>query len=92
MGTEIRTYAELQKQMHDALRIQHPEWVGPNGESPICDAYEARLAELLGLRATRQDRGVAPSPATGPRSGPDAGITSERAGFAGKAKRVRSSN
>ena len=41
------TYTELRQQIHDDLRIQHPEWVGPNGESPMCDFYEARLMELL---------------------------------------------
>ena len=29
------------------LRMQHPEWIQPNGESPMCDSYEARLMELL---------------------------------------------
>jgi hypothetical protein len=37
----------LLQQIHDDLRIQHPEWVQPNGESPTCDSYEARLMELL---------------------------------------------
>ena len=41
------TYADLRKQIHDDLRIQHPEWVQPNGESPMCDSYEARLRETL---------------------------------------------
>jgi len=45
--SKIHTYAELQQQIHDDLRIQHPEWILPNGESPICDSYEARLMELL---------------------------------------------
>jgi len=36
---------------HDDLRIQHPEWVQPNGESPTCDSYEARLMELLAPNA-----------------------------------------
>ena len=45
---EIHTYTELLKQIHDDLRIQHPEWVQSNGESPVCDFYEARLMELLG--------------------------------------------
>jgi hypothetical protein len=40
---------QLQREMHDALRAQHPEWVQPNGDSPICDAYESRFAELLSL-------------------------------------------
>ena len=44
---EDPVYAELQRQMHDALRAQHPEWVRPTGESPICDSYDSRLAELL---------------------------------------------
>jgi len=44
---EIHTYIELRQQIHDDLRIQHPEWVTPNGECPMCDSYEARLMELL---------------------------------------------
>jgi hypothetical protein len=44
---QIHTYAELRQQIHHDLRIQHPEWVQPNGESPICDSYEVRLTELL---------------------------------------------
>jgi hypothetical protein len=47
MSHQIHTYAELRQQIHDDLRIQHPEWVQPNGESPICDSYEERLMELL---------------------------------------------
>src|SRR6266536_5023929 len=44
---QIHTYTELRQQIHDDLRIQHPEWVQPNGESPMCDSYDARLIELL---------------------------------------------
>ena len=44
---QIHTYAELRQQIHNDLRLQHPEWIQPNGESPICDSYEARLIELL---------------------------------------------
>jgi hypothetical protein len=44
---QIHTYAELRQQIHDDLRIQHPEWVQPDGKSPVCDSYEARLMELL---------------------------------------------
>ena len=44
---QIHTYSELRHQIHHDLRIQHPEWVEPNGESPMCDSYEARLMELL---------------------------------------------
>lgn len=45
--TEASIYAELQRQLHDALRAQHPEWIQPNGESPICDSYDARFAQVL---------------------------------------------
>jgi len=38
---QIHTYAELRKQIHDDLRIQHPEWVESNGESSM------RLLEML---------------------------------------------
>jgi hypothetical protein len=51
MHDEIQTYAELQEQMRNALREQHPEWLEPNGDSAICDAYERRFAELLALFA-----------------------------------------
>ena len=47
MSHQIHTYTELRHQIHDDLRIQHPEWVEPNGECPKCDSYESRLAELL---------------------------------------------
>ena len=39
--------AELRQQIHDDLRIQHPEWIEPNGECPECDFYETRLMEEL---------------------------------------------
>jgi len=44
---EIHTYVELRQQIHDDLRVQHPEWVAPDGKSPMCDSYETRLMELL---------------------------------------------
>jgi len=44
---QLHTYADLRKQIHNDLRIQHPEWIQPNGESPMCDSYEARLMETL---------------------------------------------
>ena len=46
---EIHSYAELQQQIHDDLRVQHPEWVKSNGDCPTCETYERRLAELIGL-------------------------------------------
>jgi len=45
---DIQTYTELRQQIHNDLRVQHPEWVQSNGESPICDSYELRLMKLLG--------------------------------------------
>jgi hypothetical protein len=57
MTQHVHTYTQLRRQIHDDLRIQHPEWVQPNGESPICDSYEVRLMKLLGgfeeIRAER---------------------------------------
>ena len=47
-GGEIRSYVELQREIHDALRVKHPEWVKPGGDCPTCESYESRLAELLG--------------------------------------------
>ena len=44
---EVQEYVHLQRQIHDALRKEHPEWVEPDGESPMCDFYEARLTEQL---------------------------------------------
>ena len=45
MSHQIHSYSELQQPIHEDLRIQHPEWVGPNGDCPRCDSYERRLAE-----------------------------------------------
>ena len=41
MSHQIHTNTELRKQIHNDLRIQHPEWVEPNGESSM------RIMELL---------------------------------------------
>jgi hypothetical protein len=60
MSHPTNSYRELQQQIHQDLRIQHPDWVKPNGDCPTCDSYELRLAELLGLtqrsNAARIDR------------------------------------
>jgi hypothetical protein len=59
---QIHTYTELQQQIHDDLRIQHPEWVKPNGESPACDSYEARLTKMLDTLARRgSNESIVPS-------------------------------
>jgi haloacid dehalogenase-like hydrolase len=36
---QIRSYAELQEQLHHDLRAQHPEWVDSDGNSPVLDWY-----------------------------------------------------
>jgi hypothetical protein len=51
---KVPAYVQLQQQMHEALRKEHPEWVEPNGECPMCEAYESRLAELLGLSSASE--------------------------------------
>ncbi len=48
-SNETRSYIELLQHIHDDLRVQHPEWIKPNGDCPTCESYESRLAELLGL-------------------------------------------
>ncbi len=46
---EVRSYVQLQHQIHDALREQHPEWIEQNGDCPTCESYESRFAELLDI-------------------------------------------
>jgi hypothetical protein len=54
--TEVPAYAELQSQMHNALIVQHPEWIEDNGDCPKCDDYDRRFAQLLGLSLTMRSR------------------------------------
>jgi hypothetical protein len=49
MHERISSYAELQKLVHEALRVQHPEWISSDGESEMCEFYEARFAQLLSM-------------------------------------------
>ena len=63
MSDQIRSYTELQEQIHQDLRIQHPDWVQPNGDCPTCDSYELRLAELLAL--AQGSRAMQPAPFLG---------------------------
>ena len=46
-SVQTHTYTSLRQQIHHDLRVQHPEWVEPNGNCPKCDEHEARLRELL---------------------------------------------
>jgi hypothetical protein len=53
-------FAALQIQIHNDLRAQHPDWIERNGECPVCDFYEARLAQLLeGYALTGSDESAA---------------------------------
>jgi hypothetical protein len=47
MAHRVNTYADLVQQVRNDLRLQHPEWIQPNGQCPMCDSYEARLIRLL---------------------------------------------
>ncbi|MGB8342813.1 MAG: hypothetical protein WCE51_14595 [Chthoniobacterales bacterium] len=49
LTAQAPAYVALQHEMHDALRAQHPDWIRPNGDCPMCDSYESRLAHLLSL-------------------------------------------
>jgi hypothetical protein len=40
-------YLRLQRDIHDALRAQHPEWIQADGDCPIGDWYDERFSELL---------------------------------------------
>ena len=54
------SFATLQFQIHNDLRAQHPEWIQPDGDCPICDFYETRLAQLLeGYACTGSNESVA---------------------------------
>jgi hypothetical protein len=60
MFHQIDTYTELRQQIHDDLRVQHREWVQPNGECSMCDSYESRLMELLdSFRRTGSNESIA---------------------------------
>jgi hypothetical protein len=59
MSDEIHNFRELQERVREALRRQHPEWIEPGGESPLCDSYDARFAKLLAFFAPRDTRTTA---------------------------------
>jgi hypothetical protein len=49
MPHKTDTYADLLQQIRNDLRLQHPEWIQPDGQCPMCDCYEARLIKLLSI-------------------------------------------
>jgi hypothetical protein len=58
-SSETGSYVQLQHQIHDALREQHPEWIQPNGDCPTCESYESRFAELLSIFQSNEHKSVA---------------------------------
>jgi hypothetical protein len=56
---EKHPYVQLQQQIHDALRKQHPEWIEQNGDCPTCESYESRFAELLDLFQSTEHKSAA---------------------------------
>jgi hypothetical protein len=44
---QVRTYAQLQEQLHHDLMAQHPEWIDAEGNCPTCESYDRRLAQLI---------------------------------------------
>ena len=53
MAHKVDSYGSLLLQIRNDLRLQHPDWIQPNGQCPMCDSYEARLMKLLA--ASRRD-------------------------------------
>ena len=60
MPREIHSYRELEQQIHEDLRIQHPEWIRADGNCPKCDEREARLKELLEALGRTEQHGSGP--------------------------------
>jgi len=64
---EVPWFAELQRRVHDALLVEHPEWIDPNGDCPTCDDYDRRFAQLLTLSSqSKADRRAATGSAYSP--------------------------
>ena len=58
VGHKVDSYTGLLRQIRNDLRVQHPEWIQPNGQCPMCDSYEARLIELLSIPGEPNDNMV----------------------------------
>jgi hypothetical protein len=52
LAVEAPGYGALQREMHNALLMQHPEWVERDGNCPKCDDYDSRFAQLLSFFLT----------------------------------------
>ena len=57
MARKLDTYLGLLQQIRNDLQLQHPEWIQPNGQCPMCDSYEARLIELLQASKSGESNG-----------------------------------
>jgi len=49
LPVEAAPYVALQREMHDALLRQHPEWMERDGNCSKCDEYDRRFARSLSL-------------------------------------------
>jgi hypothetical protein len=79
---QIHTYTELRQQIHNDLRIQHPEWIEPNGESTMCDSYDMRLMEQLNTLTRRGSNESIAAPHHGePSSGLKHGLHARKGDF-----------
>jgi queuine/archaeosine tRNA-ribosyltransferase len=58
-SVQVGCYAELQRQIRDALREQHPEWIEQDGDCPTCQSYESRFAQLLELFESHERKSIA---------------------------------
>jgi hypothetical protein len=47
VAVEAPAFVMLQREMHNALLRQHPEWIETDGNCPKCDEYDRRFAKLL---------------------------------------------
>ena len=52
LAVQAAAYVALQRDMHDALLRQHPEWIERDGNCPKCDDYDRRFAQLLSFFLT----------------------------------------
>ena len=49
LPVEAAPYVAPQREMHDALLRQNPEWMERDGNCSKCDDYDRRFAQLLSL-------------------------------------------
>ena len=60
-SVEVLSYAELQRQIRDALLEQHPKWAEQDWDCPTCESYESRFAELLEVFESHERKSIASS-------------------------------